>query len=144
LEIKRPASPITLEGDRMRLTQVLVNLLGNASKFSGDGARILVKWTFEGDEAVIRIEDQGRGIAPALLPSVFDLLSQAGGDDDPARTGLGLGLSIVKEYVEVHGGTVQVRSEGVGRGSEFMVRLPLARRTQSAAAAESHGSLPVT
>ncbi|HET8696633.1 MAG TPA: PAS domain-containing sensor histidine kinase [Gammaproteobacteria bacterium] len=144
VEILRPASPITLEGDRMRLTQVLVNLLGNASKFSGDGARILVKWTFEGDEALIRVEDQGRGIAPSLLPTVFDLLSQAGGDDEPARTGLGLGLSIVKEYVEVHGGTVQVRSEGVGRGSEFMVRLPLARRTQSSAVAESHGSLPVT
>ncbi|HET8696590.1 MAG TPA: PAS domain-containing sensor histidine kinase [Gammaproteobacteria bacterium] len=144
VEILRPASPITIEGDRMRLTQVLVNLLGNASKFSGDGTRIFVKWTLEGDEAVIRVEDQGRGIAPALLPSVFDLLSQAGGDDEAARTGLGLGLSIVKEYVEVHGGTVQVRSEGVGRGSEFMVRLPLEPRPQGAVAAQSHGSLPVT
>ena len=143
VEILRPAAPLQVEGDRMRLTQVLVNLLGNASKFSGDGTRIFVKWTLEGDEAVLRIEDQGRGIDASLLPSIFDLLKQAGGEDESARSGLGLGLSIVKEYVEMHGGTVQVKSEGVGRGSEFAVRLPLARRAAPAASAARADRLPV-
>jgi two-component system CheB/CheR fusion protein len=126
VELLRSVTPIALEADRMRLTQVLVNLIGNASKFSGPGERIFVKWTVEGDEAVIRVEDKGRGIEPSLLPHVFDALSQASGDAGAAPPGIGLGLSIVKEYVELHGGTVQVRSEGVGCGSELTVRLPLA------------------
>jgi two-component system CheB/CheR fusion protein len=139
IEMLRPAAPISIEADGVRLTQVLVNLLSNASKFSGNRERIYLKWTIEGDEAVIRVEDHGRGIEPALLPHVFDLLSQADGAGDSAQPGLGLGLSIVKEYVELHGGTVQVRSEGVGRGSEFAVRVPLAPR----AAAQSDDRLPV-
>jgi two-component system CheB/CheR fusion protein len=118
-------SPIRLEGDERRLKQVFLNLLQNASKFSARGAPITVKCTLEGDEAVVRIEDRGQGISPTLLPRVFDLLSQAEGGN---AEGLGLGLSLVKEYVELHGGTVQVRSEGVGRGSQFDVRLPLKRR----------------
>jgi PAS domain S-box-containing protein len=127
VEILEPPTPLSLEGDRIRLTQVLVNLLGNAAKFSGHGTRICIKTTVEGDEGVIRIEDQGRGIPPELLPHVFELLSQAHGTGNEPRAGLGLGLALVREYVEMHGGTVQVRSEGVGRGSEFTVRLPLKR-----------------
>ena len=131
VEVLKPPAPIEIEGDRIRLTQVFVNLLGNAAKFSDRGARIRVKITIEGREAVIRVEDHGRGIAPALLPHVFELLTQARGSADEQQAGLGLGLAIVREYVEMHGGTVQVRSEGVGRGSEFTVRLPFSPHLSS-------------
>jgi signal transduction histidine kinase len=87
----------------------------------------------EDDEVVIRVEDQGRGIPTSLLPRVFDALTQA--EPSTQTFGLGLGLSLVKEYVELHGGSVQVRSEGLGRGSEFTVRLPLAPRGSPAARA---------
>jgi PAS domain S-box-containing protein len=125
VEIVFPQAPMTLNADATRLRQVFVNLLANASKFSKPGDKIWVKAMSEGDEAVVRIEDRGRGIPAEVLPRIFALFSQAGGEG-PSRTGLGLGLAIVKQYVELHGGTVQARSEGPGRGSEFVVRLPLA------------------
>jgi two-component system CheB/CheR fusion protein len=127
-----PPAPIVLEGDATRLRQAFLNLLQNASKFSGRDKPVFVTCTVEGHEAVVRIEDQGRGIAADLLPRVFDALTQA--EDSSAEghvhMGLGLGLSLVKEYVELHGGSVQVRSEGAERGSEFTVRLPLTRRDE--------------
>jgi two-component system CheB/CheR fusion protein len=116
---------IEIDADALRLRQVLVNLLSNASKFSPQGARVWVKGTTEGREAVLRVIDEGHGIAPDLLPGVFDLFTQGATPDPAPRAGLGLGLTLVKEYVELHGGRVQVRSEGPGRGSEFIVRLPL-------------------
>ncbi|HZM36362.1 MAG TPA: PAS domain-containing sensor histidine kinase [Burkholderiales bacterium] len=118
---------IMLDGDATRLRQVVVNLLSNASKFSPEGARLWIKGTTEDGEAVLRFIDEGHGIPTDLLPRVFDLFTQgsiAHGSGQPGA-GLGLGLSLVKEYVELHGGRVQVRSEGPGRGSEFIVRLPL-------------------
>jgi PAS domain S-box-containing protein len=126
-----PPMAIELEGDPVRLRQAFLNLLQNASKFSDRGKKVFVTCTIEAEEAVIRIEDQGRGIPAALLPRVFDALTQAElTSDGHAPAGLGLGLSLVKEYVELHGGSVQVRSEGLGRGSEFTVRLPLMRRAE--------------
>lgn len=119
-----PPAPIVMEGDRVRLKQVLVNLLHNAAKFSDRGRQIWVKASIEGDEVLIRVEDSGRGIPAGLLPHVFELLTQATDDDAPREAGLGLGLALVREYVELHGGTVQVRSDGIGRGSEFAVRVP--------------------
>ena len=113
---------IHLDADVTRLRQVFVNLISNASKFSDEGARIWIKGTTEGPEAVLRVVDEGHGIDPDLLPRVFDLFTQGA---TGASSGLGLGLPIVKEYVELHGGRVQVRSEGLGQGSEFIVRLPL-------------------
>lgn len=131
-----PPAPIALEGDPMRLRQAFLNLLQNASKFSGRDKPIFITCTVEGHEAVVRVEDQGRGIPAELLPRVFDALSQAEeiSAEGHVPTGLGLGLSLVKEYVELHGGSVQVRSEGPGRGSEFTVRLPLLRRIERFAA----------
>jgi signal transduction histidine kinase len=119
--------PITLDADATRLRQVFVNLISNASKFSPEGARLWIKGTTEDGEAVLRFIDEGRGIPTELLPRIFDLfiqgsIAESGGE---RSGGLGLGLSLVKEYVELHGGRVQVRSEGPGRGSEFIVRLPL-------------------
>lgn len=126
IEMLLPPVPVELDGDCVRLTQVFVNLLTNASKFSPAGAPIWIKGTVEGDEVVVRVEDRGRGIPAAMQPHVFDLLSQADGEDSETLAGLGLGLALVKDFVELHGGVVQVRSEGVGCGSEFTVRLPVA------------------
>jgi two-component system CheB/CheR fusion protein len=117
---------ITLEADALRLQQVLVNIVGNASKFSPKGATIWVKATVEGAEAVVRVEDQGQGIPSELLPSIFDLFTQASVPRrDEAAAGLGLGLTLVKSFVDLHHGTVQARSEGAGKGAEFVFRLPL-------------------
>jgi len=127
-----PQTSIDLDADPVRLRQAFLNLLQNASKFSERGQKVFVTCTIEAEEAVIRVEDQGRGISAAMLPRVFDALTQAEPvGDTHATAGLGLGLSLVKEYVELHGGSVQVRSEGLGRGSEFTVRLPLLRRVES-------------
>ena len=115
---------LEVECDPTRIRQVFVNLLSNASKFSPEGTRVWVKGTTEGGEAVLRVEDEGHGIPPELLPRVFDLFTQ-GAPLTQGRPGMGLGLTLVKEYVELHGGRVQVRSDGPGRGSEFIVRLPL-------------------
>ena len=122
-----PLTPVRMEGDPVRLRQTFLNLLQNASRFSDRDKPIFVTCTVEADEVVVRVEDQGRGIPAALLPRVFDALTQA--DPSAETPGLGIGLMLVKEYVELHGGTVQVRSEGLGRGSEFTVRLPLMPRT---------------
>ena len=115
---------LEVECDPTRMRQVFVNLLSNASKFSPEGSRVWVKGTTEGGEAVLRVEDEGHGIPPELLPRVFDLFAQ-GAPVTQGRPGMGLGLTLVKEYVELHHGRVQVRSDGSGRGSEFIVRLPL-------------------
>lgn len=117
--------PIELDVDATRLRQVFVNLVSNASKFSPERAHIWIKGTTEGEEAVLRVVDEGHGIPPELQPRVFDLFTQGAPGEPGPRAGLGLGLSLVKEYVELHGGRVQVRSEGPGRGSEFIVRLPM-------------------
>ena len=126
-----PFAPVHMEGDPVRLRQAFLNLLQNASKFSDRGKPIFVTCTVEADEVVVKVEDQGRGIPAALLPRVFDALTQAESAAQPI--GLGIGLTLVKEYVELHGGTVQVRSEGLGRGSELTVRLPLASRVPPSA-----------
>lgn len=131
VEVVMPPAPIVLKVDATRVKQVLINLLSNASKFSDAGATIWVKATTEGDEAVVRVTDQGRGIPAEMLPHVFELFSQSDAAPRDAGAGLGLGLAIVKEYVELHGGSVQVRSEGVGQGSEFVVRLPLFRNASA-------------
>ncbi|MGH8663921.1 MAG: PAS domain-containing sensor histidine kinase [Burkholderiales bacterium] len=130
IEFVLPHVPVILDADPTRLRQVFVNLLSNASKFSTPGATIFITCLTEGDEAVVRVKDQGRGIPADLLPHVFDLFSQGEGSARDGAAGLGLGLSIVKEYVELHGGSVQARSEGAGLGTEIVVRLPLAESVQ--------------
>jgi PAS domain S-box-containing protein len=128
VELLLPAVPIEIEADSTQLQQVFVNLISNASKFSPEGARAWVVVMPEDEFAVVRVRDQGRGIPSELLPHVFDLFTQG----RMQAGSLGLGLSIVKQYVELHGGTVAVRSEGTGRGSEFIVRLPLRQSERTA------------
>jgi CheY-like chemotaxis protein/anti-sigma regulatory factor (Ser/Thr protein kinase) len=108
----------------MRLTQVLGNLLNNAAKYTEEGGRIWVTATREQNEAVVRIRDTGIGLAPDMLTSVFDLFTQENRTLDRSQGGLGIGLTLVRSLVELHGGTVKASSDGPGRGSEFVVRLP--------------------
>jgi two-component system, chemotaxis family, CheB/CheR fusion protein len=121
-----PAEPIRLQADFARLEQVLVNLLTNAVKFSNEGGRIWLTVERQDDQCIIRVRDHGIGIEPALLPHVFDLFTQGERSLDRSHGGLGIGLALVKQLTELHGGTVEVRSTP-GHGSEFVVRLPTLR-----------------
>jgi CheY-like chemotaxis protein len=103
---------------------VFCNLVSNAAKYTPPGGAIMVTGTREADTIIVRVKDDGEGIEPQLLPRVFDLFEQGERTIDRARGGLGIGLTIVKTLVELHGGTVGAHSEGKGRGSEFEVRLP--------------------
>jgi PAS domain S-box-containing protein len=126
VEVLFPPGEIVVSADAARLQQAFVNLIGNALKHSGGASTIWVKATVEGDHAVVRIRDEGKGISHELLPFIFELFTQATPSDAGTPLGIGLGLGIVKGIVEMHGGTVHARSEGEGRGSEFIVRLPVA------------------
>jgi PAS domain S-box-containing protein len=116
---------VVIDADPIRVQQVFVNLITNSSKFSPAGSRIWVKATVDADELVLHVEDKGKGIPSELLPQIFDLFTQASTEGDGAGQGLGLGLGLVKSIVEMHGGSVQAKSEGAGKGAEIIVRLPL-------------------
>ncbi len=124
LHISLPDEPILLEADPTRLEQVLWNLLNNAAKYTRAGGRVDLIVTREDDEAVVVVRDTGIGIAPEVLPKIFDMFMQADHHTDRAEGGLGIGLSLVRELVRMHGGAISARSAGLGRGSEFVVRLP--------------------
>jgi len=125
LTVTLPPEPIFMHADAARLEQVLVNLLTNAAKYTDQGGRIWLSIEQEQDTVVIKVRDTGIGIAPELLPRIFELFTQAERSLDRAQGGLGIGLSLVQRLVELHGGTVTVDSV-LGRGSEFAVRLPVA------------------
>jgi PAS domain S-box-containing protein len=116
---------VVLDADAARLTQVFGNLLHNATKYSGRGSRIALSVSREHGEVVVRVRDQGIGIAPENLERIFELFAQADDAGTGARGGLGIGLSLVRRLVEMHGGRVEASSPGLGLGSEFAVRLPL-------------------
>ena len=124
LKVSLPPEPIFLQADAARLEQVLVNLLTNAAKYTDEGGRIWLSVEQEGNAAVLRVRDTGIGIAPELLPRIFDLFTQAERSIDRSQGGLGIGLCLVERLVELHGGSVQAHSV-LGQGSEFVVRLPL-------------------
>ena len=124
LTVCLPQEPVLLRADPARLQQILVNLLTNAAKYTNPGGRILL--TAE-TTAIVRVRDNGSGIAPDLLPRIFDLFHQGSGSGSRGQDGLGIGLSLVKWLVELHGGSVAAYSDGPGEGSEFVVRLPAAR-----------------
>jgi PAS domain S-box-containing protein len=118
------AEPVWIEGDGVRLEQIVTNLLSNSLKFTPRGGAITVSVRREGHEAILRVADEGAGIAPELLPSVFDLFVQGDRNLDRPTGGLGVGLSLVRRLVELHGGRVEAASPGPGKGSVFTVRLP--------------------
>ena len=125
LERSIPSRGLVVDGDPARLTQVLANILSNAAKYTDPGGRVRISAERAGARATLRVSDTGAGIAPELLPVVFDLFVQGGRTIDRSQGGIGLGLAIVKSLVTLHGGTVSASSAGVGRGSEFVVTLPL-------------------
>jgi signal transduction histidine kinase len=125
LDVSLPDADIPLVADRTRLQQVLTNLLTNAAKFTPGGGRIALRAARDGASAVIEVADNGRGIAAGVLPRIFDVFVQ---EDGVKKTGLGIGLHVVRRLVELHGGSVIARSDGPGQGSTFTVTLPLARQ----------------
>jgi signal transduction histidine kinase len=124
LHVSLPPGSLTLEGDLTRLAQVLANLLNNAAKYTDEGGQIWLDVWLEGSEVVFRVRDSGPGISGKLLPHVFDLFTQAERTLDRAQGGLGIGLTLVKLLVEMHGGSVEARNANTGTGAEFIVRLP--------------------
>ncbi len=119
------AEPVWMEADETRLEQIVSNLLGNALKFTPPGGRIIVDVSAAAGEAILRVEDTGMGIAPDLLPRIFDLFVQGETELHRPRAGLGIGLTLVRRLVDLHGGRVEAASGGLGRGSVFTVRFPL-------------------
>jgi signal transduction histidine kinase/DNA-binding response OmpR family regulator len=131
LEVSVPPEPIYLSADPFRLEQILSNLLVNAAKYTDPGGKVWIETAAEDQSVVLRVKDTGIGISPDVLPRVFDLFAQADQSLHRSQGGLGIGLTIVQGLVTLHGGNVLVYSEGLGRGAEFVVRMP--------AGLESHG-----
>jgi len=141
-----PPQPVLVNADRTRLAQVFANLLNNSAKYSERGQPISIAFEADGDDAVIRVRDAGIGIEPQMLPRVFEMFLQADRRGGRARSGLGIGLSLVKRIVELHHGTVTAHSAGLGQGSEFVVRIPSidAMRLTSAGQADQSAGEPTS
>jgi len=125
LIVSMPDAPVRMVGDPTRLAQVISNLVNNAAKYTENGGQIWVTGERAGQEVILRVRDTGVGISGDLLPRVFDLFVQAGQTLDRSHGGLGIGLTLVRHLIEMHGGTVEALSAGSGQGSEFVVRLPV-------------------
>jgi PAS domain S-box-containing protein len=123
--VSLPTEPIWVEADPTRMEQVIVNLLNNAAKYTDTGGLIRMTVKTEGDEAAIRVRDNGAGIAPALLPHVFELFAQVDGSLGRSYGGLGIGLALARNLVEMHEGRLQATSAGLGKGCEFTIKLPV-------------------
>jgi PAS domain S-box-containing protein len=143
VELQLAPAPLPVDVDSTRLSQVVLNLINNAVKYTPDGGRIAIAVAREDGDAVLRVRDSGIGIPPALLSKIFDLFVQGDRSLDRTEGGLGIGLTLVKRLIEMHGGSVTASSEGAGQGSEFVVRLPLAlERGVAHASGEEPAGLP--
>jgi len=141
IEVDVPEEPLEVHGDATRLAQIVSNLLINAAKYTPPGGRIALHARREGREAVIRVVDNGVGVAADDLPRLFEMFGQLSTDIERSQSGLGIGLWLARALTHLHGGTLEARSEGAGRGSEFIVRLPLlAAPIQAAPSMERRGS----
>ena len=132
LRVELPSRPLRVYADRIRLGQVIANLLHNAAKYTEPGGRVTIAATEDADSVRVAVSDTGIGIAPELLPSLFDLFTQGERSIDRSQGGLGLGLTLVRSLVRLHGGQVEARSEGPGRGSTFEITLPRLTADQAA------------
>ncbi len=137
-------APLVLEADAVRLAQVLANLLNNASKYTEAGGRIWLSAHRDNREVVVSVKDDGAGIPVGMLPGIFDLFVQGDSTYHRAQGGLGIGLTLVRSIVTMHGGTVEAHSDGPGHGSEFVVRLPLTAGGPAASAPDSATATPET
>ncbi len=135
LEIDVPDDPILVDGDATRLAQIVSNLLTNSAKYTHPAGRVRLAVRREGSVAVLIVADNGTGIPPDMLGRIFEMFTQVDRALEKTTGGLGIGLSLVKGLVEMHDGTIEARSQGEGRGSEFIVRLPVAERADQTAAA---------
>jgi PAS domain S-box-containing protein len=135
LDLLLPEESMLVDGDPVRLAQVIGNLLTNSAKYTEPGGHIVLAATREGGEAILRIRDDGIGIAPDMLRQVFDLFVQADQDASRSQGGLGIGLTLAKNLVELHGGRIDAFSAGLGQGSEFIIRLPVLPESYDAPAA---------
>ena len=138
LSVQMSAAPLHVYGDRIRLAQIFVNLLSNSAKYMNPGGEIRVAVTDADDEAVITIADSGFGIAPEDLPRVFEMFTQVGSEPGHRVGGLGIGLALVSQLVQLHGGSVTAESRGPGEGSTFTVRLPLTKPLVAVSNATAH------
>ncbi len=125
LTVNLPADPVRLQGDRVRLAQVFSNLLNNAAKYTEAGGQATVIGTVASDRLSVRVRDTGVGIAPEVLPRIFELFTQVDRSLNRSQGGLGVGLALVRRLVEMHGGMVSAKSDGPGKGAEFTVELPI-------------------
>lgn len=125
LSVSLPSESVWLEADPARLTQVLANLLNNAAKYTEPGGHVRLAAERQGSEVIIRVRDTGIGILPEMLPRIFESFVQGDHSIDRAQAGLGIGLTLAKSLVEMHGGRIDARSPGVGKGTEFVVHLPV-------------------
>jgi PAS domain S-box-containing protein len=135
LELELPEEPLRVHADPVRVAQVLSNLLNNAAKYTPDGGRISLSVRRDGAAAQIRVRDSGIGIAPEMLPRLFEKFAQLPGAAKHSHGGLGIGLSLARTLVELHGGTIQAMSTGEGKGAEFVVSLPALAASPSQEAA---------
>lgn len=135
LQVVLPAETLYLDADRVRVAQIVSNLLVNAAKYTPSGGRISLEVERDGDYVMIRVVDNGIGIPPAMLPKIFELFTQVDSSKTRSHGGLGIGLTLVKTLVEMHGGAVEAYSAGVQQGSQFVVRLPIAAPLEPAAEA---------
>jgi len=126
LEVLLPPEPLVVDADPVRLSQVFANLLNNAAKYMDAGGHVSVKAEKQGEHVMIAVRDHGIGIAAASLSSIFEMFSRGGGSPTDPQSGLGVGLALARRLVALHGGSLQAHSDGLGHGSEFQVRLPLA------------------
>jgi PAS domain S-box-containing protein len=140
LTVTLPPEAVELDADLTRLAQVFLNLLNNAAKYTGPGGRIGLAAEREGETVIVRVTDSGVGIAAEMLPRVFEMFLQVDRSLDRSQGGLGIGLTLVKRLVEMHGGSIEARSEGPDKGSEFVVRLPVANVGSPGAGPSNRGA----
>jgi signal transduction histidine kinase len=142
LLVKLAGSDLRLEADPARLMQIVTNLITNAAKYSPAKSRVWLDGARDGDEIVIRVRDEGVGIAPELLPNVFKIYWQVDRSSDRTQGGLGIGLAVVRSLVDMHEGSITAHSEGLGRGSEFVLRLPVGKGRSHAPASDPNVQAP--
>jgi signal transduction histidine kinase/CheY-like chemotaxis protein len=141
LDVRLPQSELWVRADRTRLPQLLTNLLNNSAKYSHEGAHIAIEAGMAHGCAEVKVQDTGIGMAPEALANVFELFAQAAGPEHTVQGGLGVGLSLARSIAELHGGTLTAASAGPGKGSEFMLRLPLAAPPEQLASSPNEAQL---